>query len=65
MNDTTEYVEGIVIDLCSRSFLLLSDQGDKKFIRCDTAEEFMNVLDVCTSQLNEDQIQYSELSIAR
>lgn len=65
MNDTTEYVEGIVIDLCSRSFLLLSDQGDEKFMRCDTVEEFMNVLSVCTAHLNEDQIKYSELSVAR
>jgi hypothetical protein len=64
MNNTAEYVEGIVIDICSRSFLLLSDQGDKKFVQCETAEQFMNVLEVCTSNLSEDQIEYADLAIA-
>jgi hypothetical protein len=64
MNNTAEYVEGIVIDICSRSFLLLSDQGDEKFVQCETAEQFMNVLEVCTSNLSEDQIEYADLAIA-
>jgi|TARA_B100000035_G_scaffold148096_1_gene126252 hypothetical protein len=62
--ETETYVEGVVVDICSRSFLLLSDQGDEKFVQCDTAEQFMSVLDVCTGQLNDDQIEYAELSIS-
>ena len=42
MNDT--YVQSVVIDVCSRTFLLLSDKGDEKVIECETAEQFMNVL---------------------
>ena len=64
MNNTAEYVEGIVIDICARSFLLLSEQGDEKFVQCETAEQFMNVLEVCTSNLSEDQIEYADLAIA-
>ena len=64
MYSTEEFVQGIVIDICTRSFLLLSDQGDHKFVECDTAEQFMNVLDVVTANLNEDQIEYAELAIA-
>jgi hypothetical protein len=61
---TEEFVQGIVIDVCTRSFLLLSDQGDQKFVECDTVDEFMNVLDVVTANLNEDQIEYAELAVA-
>ena len=61
---TETFVQGVVIDVCSRSFLLLSDQGDERFIECETTEQFMNVLEVCTSQLNEDQIEYADLAIA-
>lgn len=61
MNKT--YVAGVVIDVCTRSFLLLSDEGDEKMIECDTAEQFMNVLEVCTSNLNDDQIEYADLSV--
>lgn len=61
--NTETFVEGVVIDLCSRSFLLLSDQGDEKFVECDTTEQFMNVLEVCTSHLNDDQIEYADLAV--
>jgi hypothetical protein len=61
MNET--YVAGVVIDVCTRSFLLLSDEGDEKMIECDTAEQFMNVLEVCTSNLNDDQIEYADLAV--
>ncbi len=61
MNET--YVAGVVIDVCTRSFLLLSDQGDEKFVECETTEQFMNVLEVCTSNLNDDQIEYADLAI--
>jgi hypothetical protein len=64
MQNTEEFVQGIVIDVCTRSFLLLSDQGDQKFVECDTVDEFMNVLDVVTANLNEDQIEYAELAVA-
>ena len=61
MNET--YVAGVVIDVCTRSFLLLSDEGDEKWIDCNTSEEFMNLLEVCTSHLNDDQIEYADLAI--
>jgi len=61
---TETFVQGVVIDVCSRSFLLLSDQGDEKMVECETTEQFMNVLEVCTSHLNDDQIEYADLAIA-
>jgi hypothetical protein len=61
MNET--YVSGVVIDVCTRSFLILSDKGEEKKVDCDTAEQFMNLLEVCTSHLNDDQIQYADLSV--
>ena len=64
MQSTEEFVENIIIDICSRSFLLMSDQGDEKVVECNTTDEFMSVLDVVTANLNDDQIEYAELSIA-
>ena len=61
MNET--YVAGVVIDVCTRSFLLLSDEGDEKMVECETAEQFMSVLEVCTDHLNDDQIEYADLAI--
>ena len=64
MQRTEEYVESIVIDICSRSFLLMRDQGDEKIVECDTTDEFMSILDVVTANLNDDQIEYAELAVA-
>ena len=64
MQSTEQFVEGIVIDICSRSFLLLSDQGDQKMVQCDTTDEFMSVLEVVTSNLEDDQIEYADLAVS-
>ena len=58
MNAET-YVESVVIDICSRSFFITSNENDECVVECDSAEEFMNVLEVCTAHLDEDQILYT------
>ena len=63
MTTAQETVQGIVIDVCSKSFLLLSDQGNTKTVQCDNTEEFMNVLEVVTAQLDPEQIEYADLAI--
>ena len=63
MQRTEESVLGIVIDVCTRSFLLLSDEGNEKMVQCDTAQEFMNVLEVVTANLEDDQIEYADLAV--
>jgi hypothetical protein len=63
MSTAQETVQGIVIDVCSKSFLLLSDQGNTKTVQCDNTEEFMNVLEVVTAQLDPEQIEYADLAI--
>lgn len=63
MSTAQETVQGIVIDVCSKSFLLLSDQGSTKEVNCETTEEFMNVLEVVTSNLNPEQIEYADIAI--
>ena len=59
----TECVQGIVIDVCTRSFLLLSDEGNEKMVECETVNEFMNVLEVVTANLEPHQIVYADLAI--
>ena len=56
---------GIIIDLCSRKFLLLSEEGQEREVTCDDADQFMRVLKVCTDRLDEDQIQYADLSLKK
>jgi len=64
MSTAQESVLGIVIDVCTRSFLLISDEGNEKLVECETVQEFMNVLEVVTANLEPDQIEYADLAIA-
>ena len=61
---TEEMIMGVVIDICSRTFLLLSDQGDFKTLNCETPNQFMNVLELVKATLEDDQIEYAELAVA-
>ena len=63
MSISQECVQGIVIDVCTRSFLLISDQGSERMVECETVQEFMNVLEVVTNNLSEDQIEYADLAV--
>jgi len=63
--NNAETLLGVVVDVCTRSFLLVSDQGNDKKVYCDSVEEFTNVLNFVNSQLPEDQIEYADLAISK
>lgn len=58
-----ECLAGIVIDVCTRSFLLISDEGNERFVTCDDQKEFMNVLKYVKKNVPSEQIGYAELAI--
>ncbi len=57
-----DFILTVEIDLCSRSFSLLSENGDTRMIKCDTTDEFMRVLRVCDQLLPPESIIYKELA---
>lgn len=59
-NKTNEVLVKCVIDTLSRKFFLYSNQGSSKEVVCESVEEFMNVLEVVRSNLDEDVIVYSD-----
>ena len=58
-----DWVNRTVIDVCNRSFLIISDDGEEKFITCETPEQFMDVMEVVNKLLDPDRIEYAGLSI--
>ena len=49
-----------VIDTSKRTVYLYSDGGDKKTVKCDTVDEFMNVLSFVRGMVEEDRVFYSD-----
>ena len=59
MNDAS--VVKTIIDICSRSFRIVSDQGHIQVVHCETIQEFMDVLEVCQEFCEDDMLIYSEI----
>ena len=59
MNDAS--VAKTVVDICSRSFMILSDEGDVQVVYCDSTQEFMDVFDVVKMFMEDDMIMYSDI----
>ena len=59
MNDAT--VVKTIVDICSRSFKIVSDEGYVQLVQCETVQEFMDVLQVVNDFMDEDMLVYSEI----
>jgi hypothetical protein len=62
MND---FVNRTIIDVCTRSFLIISDDGEERMITCETTEQFMDVMEVVNKLLDPERIEYSNLSVKK
>ena len=59
MNDAS--VVKTIVDICSRSFKIVSDEGYIQLVQCESIQEFMDVLEVCQEFMDEDMLVYSEI----
>lgn len=57
--ETEEFLTRCVVDTLSRKFYLYSSEGDERVVECETVDQFMSVLQVVRSQLDEDTLVYS------
>ena len=62
-NEDDEHLTRVVIDTCSRTFRLFSNEGGEKVVECDNMDEFMNVLELVRAVVDEDVVAYSEVKL--
>ena len=55
------YVDGVIIDICKRTFCIVSDKGAEQVIKCETPDEFLDVLKVCHQFLDDDEIEFANI----
>ena len=56
------FVNRTIIDVCRRYFLIISDDGEEKLVRCETPEQFMDVMEVVDKLLEPERIVYADIS---
>ena len=57
--NTEEFLTRCVVDTLARKFYLYSSEGDERVVECETVDQFMNVLEVVRTQVDEDMLAYS------
>ena len=59
-SEDDEYLTRIVVDTCARKFYLYSNVGESKVINCESVDQFMEVLNLTRSVVDEDIIAYAD-----
>ena len=54
-----EYLSRCVVDPLKRTVYLYSNEGTERQVSCDTVDEFMNVLELVRSTVDEDTLSYA------
>lgn len=63
-NEGDEYLTRVVVDTCSRTFYMYSNEGDTKEVSVDTTDQFMDILEIVRCVCDEDIVFYSDLVVA-
>jgi hypothetical protein len=58
--NTEEFLSRCVVDTLARKFYLYSSEGEERVVECETVEQFMNVLEVVRTQVDEEMLAYSD-----
>jgi len=62
MSYPDEFLENITIDVCRRTFMLHSDDGQKRKVKCDTPQQFMDVLELINNSADPRIVEYADIS---
>lgn len=54
-----EYLSRCVVDPSKRTVYLYSTEGSEKEVKCDTVDEFMNVLTFVRDTVGDDVLSYA------
>ena len=49
-------LDKVVVNITSRRFVLLSNQGDVKVVECESPEQFEDILKVVREQCNDEVV---------
>ena len=62
MSYSDEFLENITIDVCKKTFMLYSDGGQKREVKCDTTQQFMDVLQLINNSADPRIVEYADIS---
>ena len=61
MSYSDEYLENITIDVCKKTFMLYMDDGQKRKVKCDTTQQFMDVLQLINNSADPRIVEFADI----
>lgn len=55
-----QVVEDIIVDVCKKRITLISNEGETRFVKCDSTDQFMSVMEVIKDHADSKIITYVE-----
>ena len=62
MSYSDEFLENITIDVCKKTFMLYMDDGQKRKVKCDTSQQFMDVLELINKSADPRIVEYTDIT---
>ena len=62
MSYSDEFLENITIDVCKKTFMLYSDEGQKRKDKCDPTHQFMDVLELINKSADPRIVEYIDIT---
>jgi hypothetical protein len=56
---TEEFLSRCVVDTLAKKFYLYSSNGGEKLVECESIDQFMRVLEIVRTQVNDDCLAYT------
>ena len=63
-NEDPEYLDSVLVDICSRTIILFSSHGNDSKVKCKTPKEFTTTLNAIRDNVDERDIYFKEPKIA-
>jgi|TARA_R100000005_G_C5003817_1_gene212507 hypothetical protein len=59
-NEDPEYLDNVLVDICSRSIILFSNHGNQTDVTCETPKQFIETLTAIRDNVDEDDIYFKK-----
>ena len=56
--NTEETVQDIIVDVCKKRITLISSEGETRFVKCESGEQFLAVMEVIKRSAEPEMITY-------
>ena len=64
-DEDPEYLDNVLVDICSRTITLFSSHGNHSDVKCETPKQFMATLTAIRDNVDEEDIYFKKPKVSK